>query len=176
MKKRIALTLLSFAMISPIHAGTPYLGIGAQYMDIFSGSAGFQGISPRVMAGYGSWLTDSFYLAAEAFLSAPPFTLINNTAPNGSLSISWNYGISVLPGVYLDDALMGFLRLGVFDTRFRNLNTYRIGYQMGIGLDYVLANPLSLRAEYDYGQYPSFSGFSVPKSSEVGVSLIYRFF
>jgi len=87
------------------------------------------------------------------------------------------FGIALLPGVKLSDSTLSYLRIGYVNSRFKsevntlptlesidslagtdfedffNHNKNEGGIQLGLGMETMVTNNVSIRAEYDYNRY-----------------------
>ena len=101
------------------------------------------------------------------------------------------FGLSLLPGYYLDNGFHPFLRLGLLASHFRSsgdqgdeigytgeLSRWVMGYQLGVGAQYPIAKlgsgSLDLRAEYDYSLYPSFKASAFSQNELANITVNYR--
>lgn len=164
----------------PIFNTGAYVGLGVgsvvNYLSLPAVSTEIQG---TLFGGY-SMLWDQLYGAVEIFVSDA--AVINNynynvlgDARNGSANSSWSYGISVLPGYMLNDQVLGFLRLGVLNTRFTTAGgNNETGGQVGLGMQTSLTPCWDLRGEWDYNFYNSMN-IGAPKSQQFNLGLLYKF-
>ena len=134
-----------------------------------------------IFGGYGMYF-DRFYLAAELLgnwsgASAGGNDSINNAdgsfiATSSNVDVRETYGISILPGIKVNDATLAYVRLGYNRTKFNpsetvttddtaaittsNSNT-RGGFNYGVGLETVVWQNISVRGEYTRTNYSSFN-------------------
>jgi opacity protein-like surface antigen len=131
-------------------------------------------IDGTIFGGY-SMLWDQFYGALEIF--GQDDGVINNyrSTKFGSSSSSWGYGLSVLPGYLISDNVLGYLRLGVVNTRFNgHNNSNSTGGQVGLGMQTALTNCWDLRGEWIYSFYNSITA-GVPRTQQFNLGLLYKF-
>lgn len=170
-------TTTGIALANP----APYIGAGLGIIANTTNNGmygSYRGVPFNVFAGYGGLLTDSFYLAGEL-----DGTLTSGViADNGAIKSTYGYGLSVLPGVMLNDRTLAFARLGVVRTRFSDISTTQTGGQLGFGLQTSLTQSIDLRGEYDFTAYRSvsttFYGFrfsAKPRQDAFNLSLVYKF-
>lgn len=139
----------------------------------------FRGMPVSVFAGYGGVINQNFYLAGEIFSTLATGTL--NT--NNGLKTTYDFGISLNPGVMLSDHTLAYVRVGGLRTRFSSQNETLSGWQFGFGLQTSVTQNVDLRGEYDYVTYNSFnystgsSGSTsiTPRSDQFHLALIYKF-
>lgn len=172
-KKFIAVSSLLFSMGT--YAGNFYLAPMLTYEDVSSGDLTYRGIAPRLAAGYSTAFNGTYYLAPEFYISPKSITLHSSNDDIGSIKPTNTYGLSIIPGIFLDHELLAYLRLGVVSSRFSDLNATKRGVQAGAGLETCLKGPWSIRAEYDYTVYQSIGGVGNPRTGQFGVGTIYRF-
>jgi hypothetical protein len=70
--------------------------------------------------------------------------------------------------------LLGYLRLGVIGTRFRNLGGSQWGYEGGFGLEASITDSWNIRGEFDWIGYRSIAGIK-PNEQLVSIAVIYKF-
>lgn len=148
----------------------------------------------HLFGGYGYYF-QRFYLATELFLATSSASGMNtlNAGPNyyGSFRSGTSIGVSVLPGFKVNNSgPLIFGRLGYIDTEL-HANDYSgtvgsksshwtSGFNTGIGLEFPLWKQLSIRAEYDYIKYSSFTHSGIigsnngPSDNKASVDLIYH--
>lgn len=142
-----------------------------------SNNVRFESIAIRPALGVGGRLYGSyFYLGAEIFANPKPWTIHNKKAGTPGLRTQYSYGASLQPGYYLDDMLLGYLRLGGMYTNFSSLNTTQPGWLVGAGLQAHLGGCWYVRGEYDYARFNSISGFGRPATGEYLLGLLYKFY
>jgi|GEM_PF-1261134 len=162
-----------------IQAG-PYVGLGlGSLLNYTSHHASYNGLEGNLFGGYG-WLWDQWYGGLEVFVN-DNLEMTNNTSPTyGSAKSSWSYGGSLLPGYLIQENVLGFLRLGVIETRFNGnggKNKWKFGGQVGLGLQTMLCQNWGLRGEWMYNFYNSMGSASigVPRAQQYNLSLLYNF-
>jgi opacity protein-like surface antigen len=151
-----------------------FFGPALTYQNIGVSGNRYQALAPRLTLGYGDWYNDWFYFAGELF-GSPRFFQLNNQPENGqSLRIKYLYGISVVPGVKVNDVVMAYARIGEAISRFDSLNITRRGFVGGLGMETPLTKAWSLRAEFEYIKYNSITSVGSPVSKGVIVGGLYR--
>lgn len=180
-KKIILASAILAATVSVAEAAAPapYVGasIGLTNNFITSGNdAGgtYRGVPFNLFAGYGGVLSQSFYLAGELNATVANATVTNS---DGNKS-TYGFGVSLIPGVMLNESTLAFARVGVVNTHFSNLvNSNRTGGQIGLGLQTSVTQNIDVRGEYDYVAYQSkstFWGSMAPRQDVFTVGLVYK--
>lgn len=170
------LPILLFLTTSTVWAADFYIAPNLEYEAISVDDADYGALVPRVAVGVGGGINNTLlYLGGELFGNFVGLTLHNNTGPTPGLKFKYNVGASIMPGYYLDDVLLGYLRLGPIITHFQELDTTRTGWQIGVGLQANLSPCLDMRGEYVYTGYPSLTGVGSPRGDEYMLGLVYKF-
>lgn len=173
------LSILGFIFLgglTPTYAASFYIAPSIEYQGISTGDIDYMGMMARLALGFGGPINNtSVYLAGEFFGIPKGATLHNNRGDTAGLKPSYTVGMSVLPGICLDDTILAYARLSLVNTKFDNLNISRPGTQVGIGLQTYLSGSWDIRGEYDYTSYRSISGVGSPKADEYVLGLVYRF-
>ena len=142
-------------------AGTIYLGYGFDFDELFDIDALEDlYLALEVNATFSS-------IKADANLQTSLEPVISTlTAVSSSLELNNSYGVSLLPGFWVTEDVLVYLRGGVVwghieskiigaisnDTKTTN----QFGGQFGGGLEYGVTENVNLRAEYIYTAYQSF--------------------
>lgn len=171
------LAVCGVAVASPANPA-PYVGAGLgltnNYANIRGDSYGtYRGMPFKVLAGYGGLVDPSMYLAGE--VSVTPGTV--NISNNHGLKTSYNYGVSVIPGLMLTDHTMAFARVGGVAAHFTGANKTRAGAEFGLGMQTSLTQCVDVRGEYDFVSYRHITSDSVhvsPRADQVAVDFIYN--
>lgn len=201
-KKLLVASAILAASVTTVYAnGAPYVGASVgvnasqfQWKDnaTYKNNLGNQNLAGKIFGGYGGNINPNFYLAGELFgdftSTAAKAKTTDNIATNVQLTQKYGYGVSVIPGVMLNNATMAFARVGIVRTRFdaqqssvvaaNSQNHMMTGGQMGVGLQTCVAPNLHVRGEYDYTQYGSatFAGNKMsPRNGQANVGLVYTF-
>lgn len=172
---RTLLIGLLLIMTTSVLAHGPYIGPTFLVQDMTTAHNNLRETSLRFTFGYDE-IIDCYYLGAEVF--ATPTTLMirdNDSARAASLETSRDFGISVLPGLYLSEGFVGYLRLGVVRSKFKDLGNLVTGGQSGIGLQTNVSPAWVLRTEYIFTSYSHIAGIGSPRSDGFGISLMYKF-
>lgn len=158
-----------------------------------------------IFGGYGMYFNNLYYLAGEVFVNGTSATQSVSrtttdagveTSINNQINVEATWGISVLPGLKLNDSSLGYIRLGYEQAKIRsqhfaittvtvpitdanyNNNQWQNGFEYGVGIETAVYRNLSVRGEYDH------TSFSNNRSSLVSVNtsdnqfnlgLIYHF-
>lgn len=174
-KKILACAILAACVNTGAMAGNFYVGPTLFAENISANQSSYRGMHPRMSLGYGDRM-ENYYLAGEIFavpFSTPISYSTNSTGVNARISRS--FGLSLLPGYMITDSVMGYLRLGVVNSKFSGPNTSKSGGQVGAGLETNLTSNWDLRGEYIYTAYQSVNGLGSAKSNEVGIGAVYKF-
>jgi opacity protein-like surface antigen len=155
--------------------GAPYLGLSTGVITNTVTSANFRGMPGTIFAGYGASLGQGVYLAGEVFGTIGTATINDDGAKS-----TYNYGLSVIPGMMLSDHTMGYLRLGLTRTRFTPrgpvASTTVSGAQVGLGIQTSLTQNWDLRGEYTYTAQRHINNLSGDMHTDAAtLGLIYRF-
>ncbi len=147
--------------------------------------------------GYGQYF-DTFYLGGEVFGNwngaSQSYSITSTTGTyNNKFQANSNYGLSLLPGLRLNDTTTAYVRLGwnwanlqgkesqtvgATTTSTSKSNTSN-GFQYGIGLETLLMGNWSVRGEYNHTSFTSFTssmGTSYnPSDNQFLAGLVYHF-
>jgi opacity protein-like surface antigen len=143
---------------------------------------GANGWGGGIFGGYGMYFNNFYYLGAEVFVdgtgasqygsfSAGAAPLIND---NTAFNVGASWGISVLPGLKLNDSSLGYVRLGYEAanirgrsavtsttvaagaiTNYGSRSSWQSGFDYGIGLETAVYPDVSVRGEFDHTSYSS---------------------
>lgn len=138
----------------------------------------YRGVPFSLFAGYGGVMSESYYLAGEltgTFATA-------SISDNNDLKTSYGLGLSVLPGLMLNDNTLAFARVGVVRSHFTDSDVgNRTGGQFGLGLQTSLTQNLDVRGEYDFVAYKSFNVGAgalrtslAPRADQFTLGLVYK--
>lgn len=174
MKKWLLAALMFILSDINALAGSLYFGPTLYLQNTTSQQDNFRAIFPQLAAGY--WdVIDCFYFAGELFFV--PFTVgisETNNQRSESVSTTYQYGISFLPGLLLTENVVAYLRGGYVATRFWGPDTMKSGGQFGVGIQSDISVNWSLRGEYDYTAFKSVAALGSPHTDQFGVSFIYK--
>jgi len=159
-------------------APAPYVGasIGITNNTVTEGNntyGSYRGVPFSLFAGYGGVISESFYLAGElngTFATA-------NISDNTGLKTSYGLGLSVLPGVMVNDNTLAYARVGVIRSHFSGPSDNRNGGQFGLGLQTSVTQNIDIRGEYDFIAYKSISAYGQsfgPRADQFTVGLVYK--
>lgn len=172
-KKILMGTAVLASSITVANAGL-YIGPTLMVRDTIATNSTVRESGLRLSLGYGDFVAPSFYLAGELFAIPGSILLKNNTSSGSSARNTYSYGASLIPGVSLTDTVLGYMRLGVVESRFTSASTTAAGGQAGVGLQTGLTPSWDLRMEYVYTMYRHISNIGSPKSDWMGLGLTYK--
>jgi opacity protein-like surface antigen len=202
--KNLLMALIVFGVSATVYAASslPYLGLrlGANSGGSWNltnpqgktSSFGTNGESVGILGGYSQNFDEKFSLAGEGFLEYSAVRTANkNTDAIGTtvkMRMTYSYGVSVMPGYQIAPDTILFVRAGLIRTHFEltqallstsstSGNTIN-GGQAGIGLALNLSKTLTLRGEYTYSGYQSFTAYGnrvSPHNNQLFVSFVYKF-
>ena len=177
LKKIIKNSVISAALlagcVSTANAGM-YIGPTLFVRDTMATHSSVRELAARMSLGYGDFVAPSFYLAGEIFGMPGSMLLRSNTSSGIGVRNTYSYGISLLPGTAITDSVMGYLRMGLIETRFTSASTTRAGGQIGLGLQTGLTSNWDMRMEYIYSMYGSITNIGSPKGDWIGLGLTYK--
>jgi outer membrane immunogenic protein len=151
------------------------------------------GFAGGFMFGYGSYFSNLYYLGGEFFAIASNATSqwssiiadITGSTPgtyDSRMSSKGSYGIAMLPGLKITDTTLTYVRLGytrgvlkyhesattITATGKTNVEA---GFAYGLGIESLIANNWSMRGEFTYTNYGSFTTkLNVPSSTTLNSS------
>ncbi len=155
----------------------PYLGGSIGPMVNVAGAPSFyQGFTGTLSAGWGQVWNNQWYLAGEFFGGSNIKMKSGSTLGNfTSVDSTWNWGFDVLPGIMLNERVLGYARVGVISTHFNVISETKTGWQVGVGGQTNVYQNLDLRGEYIYSQYSDIDFVGTPRTNQFQVGLIYKF-
>ncbi len=149
-----------------------------------------KGTVGNLFLGYGQYY-DWFYIAGEIFGNySDADTSFSQLSYQSDFDVRTSYGASILPGIRLSQAALVYGRIGYTRSYFSakenmpgafQLNTtdWGNGIHYGIGIEAALYRNWSLRGDYTYTYYGSFSssiGTSFqPVNNQFMLSVLYHF-
>jgi opacity protein-like surface antigen len=142
---------------------------------------GKHGVNGNVFAGFGRTLNSSYYLGGELFgnLFSPKMKgSVTSTYFNISTEVKspYSFGGDIRGGYLIYPKVMLYVLFGLDYAKFKvdtsawytttgsmsnDFSKWKLGYMPGLGVEIGLCEYLSLRAQYTYTFYPSFSHSSV---------------
>lgn len=175
MKKKLLLCSILAGMSVNALAGSVYIGPSLFVQKTSGSNSSYTGMYPHLSLGYSERISD-YYFAGEVFGAFGNVTISNRTN-RGAISskIAHEYGASFIPGIFIREAAIAYLRLGVVNAKFAGPSATRMGAQAGVGLQTDLSPNWDLRGEYVYSAFKSVAGLGSPKTNELGVGVIYKF-
>lgn len=146
------------------------------------------GLAGGLYAGYGKYLQRIIYLGAEVYGNAVNAQSSGNgnvalgglsSSYNTSFKVNNNYGISILPGLKVNDAALLYLRLGYGWSHLKGSATAEAlgasfsnsrsstqgGFEYGLGIETAICEKMSIRAQYTHANYGSFNGLATQYST-----------
>lgn len=153
-----------------------------------------------LFAGYGQAFENLYYLGGEIFVNDSDANVSssrsNTTATSvysTSVNVRTSYGLALLPGVMVNDSSLLYLRLGYNWANIKGNETFTVGatstsasksstrggYNVGLGIETAVYQNFSVRGEYSYSSYNSFTSalgtkYS-PYDNQFMLGLIYHF-
>jgi len=179
MSKKIVLVSALLVTTAGIANAGPFPYIGANLGintitstdTVNSNVAAARVVPVTLFAGYGGLITQNIYFAGE--LSGTPASAeITN---KNNIKTTYGFGLSLLPGLMLNDHAMGFARAGFVRSRFSGMNMLCTGGIFGLGLQTSLTQHVDLRGEYDFTAYRTVGTLGAPRSDTFNLGLVYRF-
>jgi outer membrane immunogenic protein len=186
-----------------IRAGTTAVSGGVSYTNNpVLNASGFVGGG---YLGYGQYFNDVYYLGAEIFVNgsnANSASTASQTSIAGvtnsvysKVSVGTSYGISLLPGVKVNDASLLYVRLGYNRAHIKgqsqvvsnnvtlldsSTSSWRSGFNYGLGMEMAFYQNWSVRGEFTHTNYSSFSSSVTnttysPSDNQFMVGLSYHF-
>jgi outer membrane immunogenic protein len=179
-----------------VKANSSIAGVGSNNVDL-----NVKGWVGGLMLGYGKYFNNLYYLGGEVFGNYSNASENFNTsdtdgvtpiAYNGKVNVNGSYGLALLPGFKINDATLGYVRLGYnwASIKYQESETgvgsasktnTSGGFVYGVGMETLIAANWSVRAEYTYTNYNSFNtslgaGTSVePADNQFMLGLLYHF-
>jgi len=158
-----------------------------------------------IFGGYGQYFNEMYYLGGELFVNTSGASTSWTTSNvdvdgltdgyNSKVSVGTSWGVSLLPGLKLNDASLLYVRLGYNQAHikgqesisFNNVNiastsknNWRGGFNYGLGLETTFYPNWNVRTEYTHTNYGSFSNNTSgtrysPSDNQFMVGLSYHF-
>jgi opacity protein-like surface antigen len=177
-KKALIFTMIvTYTNISSASNSSIYLYPNVLLQSITSDDSSYRGISPKLALGYGAVLGQSFFLAGEVSATIGTAILSNNTgSTNTSLRVNRSYDFSILPGMLFSEHTMGFLRFGVVSSNFSQSEETATGGEIGVGLQFAVANCWYIRGEYIYTTYSATENVGAAVSDTFALGAVYTFY
>lgn len=164
-----------------------------------SGVTNATGAVGGLLAGYGQYF-DMFYIGGEIFINTSDASQGSSststsgpTSASSSFKVGTSYGISLLPGLKVNDSSLLYVRLGYNEASLKGSSTftgagttvsgskssYRGGFNYGLGMETAFYPNWSVRGEYTHTNYGSFTD-SIgtkwsPSDNQGMLALIYHF-
>lgn len=160
----------------------PYLGFSAGLRDNATGTPTFyKAFEGTLSAGYGYMMSPLFFLGGEVFVgnSARIKDFKAQLDSDDGVGSSWNYGLSLLPGLMITDHVLAYLRVGGTWTSFNDStdhNNQTLGaWQAGFGAQTNVYNEWDLRAEYVYSGYNTLKDRGKVTADQFNIGVVYKF-
>jgi len=166
-----------------------------------------------IFLGYGQYFSNFYYLAGEIYgnwsgaeqnsSSTLTFAPGVTVATTRKVEANGSFGLSLLPGIKLNDATLGYLRLGYVWTRLKGSFSATAtgapgisdsdsksegGWDLGLGMETLLVQNWSARVEYNHIWYSNFTnsatapgGFPTgsvtfkPSDNQYTLGIVYHF-
>ncbi|MDR3477551.1 MAG: outer membrane beta-barrel protein [Gammaproteobacteria bacterium] len=175
LKKIFAGCTLLFSCITVAHAAAFYLGPTIFLKANTSNSNSIREASPRFSLGYGGNTTQYYYFGGEIFVDPFSAVVSNHNKTGPTMRDTHSFGISIIPGVRLNESSMVYVRIGGIDSHFTYNNNNDVGLQLGLGLSTTVSMNWDVRGEYNYVTYRSMTDIGAPRSDWYGIGAVYRF-
>jgi opacity protein-like surface antigen len=172
LKKSLAVCFLVITSTSYAIPHSLYVAPTLSYANIKVDNVRNEALNPQLGIGFGDLVREDLYFGMEAFGVLKSMSHNNSTNNNPSLN---SYGASILPGIPLDNTLLGFMRLGVVNTHFDSYDEDKSGIQVGLGLQAMLNTTWSIRGEYIYTRYQRIDTLGAPATGQYSLGAVYRF-
>lgn len=165
--------IMGFSSLS--FAGQFYIGpsLVLQQNSAHHQSDDYVGIGPKITLGYGTKLSDRYFLAYELFGQFGAINLSHSDSDN--LKSSQMVGASILPGFALSNTTKLYGRGSVVSARFSEGHSHTEGIQGGLGLQQQLSDKWDIRGEYTYTRYSSVDDIESPRSNAISVGFVRKF-
>ena len=177
LRKVIAVILIFFNAMSIAFAFRIYVKPSLSYLsttdDSDSTATTSMAYGPGIAAGLGNVFYKYFYAGIEGFWI--PNTLPVNSDSGSVYKISYQYGISLLPGVSFDNTVIGYLRLGVLRSNFPNASAQVSANQIGVGLEYSLSQNWGVNGEYNSERYKGSTAVGTATTGKYTIGVLYKF-
>lgn len=143
-------------------------------------SLGAQGVEGGIFAGY-NYRVNNFVVGLEGQLGLSDAK--NHLTVGGdtlTTSARESYGITARAGALVGEGTLAYVHGGWVNTRFKTKDAlgsdseHLNGWKVGVGLETLVSQNVSLRAEYAYSDYENKNGFE-PKNSSFQVGAAYHF-
>jgi len=150
-----------------------------------------------LLAGYGQYFQDLYYLAGEIMVNTSGASqndsFSTSTAGNvltTKFSANTSYGIRLLPGIKLNNSALLYIPLGYMSASLKGTansfggiissskSQYSGGFVYGVGIETAIYENFSLRGEYTHTNNNSFSSNGVkwsPSDNQFMLGLLYHF-
>ncbi len=170
----------------------------------FSTTASLTGWLGGLFIGYGQYFNSSYYLGAELFGN---YNGANQVFARGADDDGDSFtrkhkadgtlGLALIPGIKLNEATLGYLRLGYDWTYFQNSivaangggpsissshSATLGGFDFGLGLETLVCDHWSVRTQYDHIWYnnksttpfPGLTSTTKPSDNQFTLGVLYR--
>jgi len=161
-----------------------------------------RGVMGNLFLGYGQYFNEIAYLAAEIFVDQSGASMTttgsNSAVPSvytSKFSVGTSWGVSLLPGLKMNDSTLFYVRLGYLSARLRaqeyltagaagasasaSQTNWQGAFNWGVGMESDICQNFSARGEYTFSSFNSFNTSLgtkwTPYNSEYVLSLIYHF-
>ena len=157
-----------------------------------------------LFVGYGQYFSDYYYLGGELLgnynNNSQTLLSANDSAGNSEFltgKAKGTWGISLLPGIKMNETTLGYLRLGYDWTNFQLNSSATVagvgsfsssksstqgGFDFGLGLETLVYQNWSVRTEYNHVWYSSInsssgstSGSMSPSDNQFMLGAVYHF-
>ena len=163
----------------------PYVGLSVGVRDNYSGTPTvYKGFEGTLSGGWGFMFSPMFYLAGEIFVgdSANIKDFKEETGTGDGVRSSWNYGVSIIPGMMITDHVLAYVRVGGTWTNFTEAHNHgsstdnKGAWQVGVGGQTNVFQNWDVRAEYIYSGYGKVTkSIGNVGADQFNVGVVYKF-
>jgi opacity protein-like surface antigen len=155
----------SYTPAKPQSAYNVYVGAGAS-RDFFNYEENINGVKEDegglgwngdLFTGVGYTFKNHYYIAGEIFGSmSSAKRKYDEDGVKGELKTKYSYGISLIPGIKVTNNIMMYGRVGLNRIKIedtlnkKSTSKTKNGLQLGLGVQTMVANNVSVRMEYDW--------------------------
>ena len=152
----------------------------------------------EAFAGFGRMVYDRYYYGGELYVNSTfgdasaNVTTMDISSTHVKLKTRDSVGLSIIPGILLNEHTLAYGRIGAVETHFESLVSVSLmprgtlkgrnqpGVELGIGLQTVITEHVDARLEFTHTYYKSFkiqhNTYSIhPLSDRANIGIVYKF-